>query len=205
MYDVILTDDQGREITEPGATGPIAVRLVTWRDPGLFQEYIGDPEKIRGAFRNELYFTGDKAAFDKDGYRWFVGRSDDVIKSSDYRVGPFEVESALVEHPAMMEAAVAGTPDPRRCQLVKACVILSNGSRSPRDQALELFQHTIDVLAKSKIPRIIEFVDKLPKTISGKIRRVALRETEARKKQAETVAPSEYFYHQFPELRSRFK
>jgi acetyl-CoA synthetase/4-hydroxybutyrate---CoA ligase (AMP-forming) len=205
MYDVILADDQGREITEPDVTGHIVVRLSDWRALGLFQEYIDDPEKTRGAFRDELYYTGDKASFDKDGYWWFVGRSDDVIKSSDYRVGPFEVESALVEHPAVMEAAVVGSPDPRRYQLVKAYVILAGGHAPSEALALALFRHTIDVLAKFKIPRIIEFVEELPKTISGKIRRVELRETEARKKQDAAEAPHEYFYHQFPELGSRPK
>ena len=203
MYDVILTDDDGREITEPDVTGHIVVRLSNWHALGLFHAYIDDPEKTRNAFRNDMYFTGDKASFDADGYWWFVGRSDDVIKSSDYRVGPFEVESALVEHPSVMEAAVVGSPDPQRYQLVKAYVILANGYDPSKALALELFQHTIDALAKFKIPRIIEFVEELPKTISGKIRRVELRETEEKKKQDKAVAAQEYFYHQFPELRSK--
>jgi acetyl-CoA synthetase/4-hydroxybutyrate---CoA ligase (AMP-forming) len=205
MYDVILTDDEGSEITEPDVTGHIVIRLSNWRALGLFHEYIDDPEKTRGAFINNMYFTGDKASFDKDGYWWFVGRSDDVIKSSDYRVGPFEVESALVEHPSVMEAAVVGSPDPNRYQLVKACVILAEGYAPSPALALELFQHTIDVLAKFKIPRIIEFVEELPKTISGKIRRVELRETEEKKVENAAVSPNEYFYHQFPELGSRKK
>jgi acetyl-CoA synthetase/4-hydroxybutyrate---CoA ligase (AMP-forming) len=205
MYDVILTDDDGREISAPDVTGHIVVRLSNWRALGLFHEYIDDTEKTRGAFVNNMYFTGDKAFFDKDGYWWFVGRSDDVIKSSDYRVGPFEVESALVEHPSVMEAAVVGSPDPNRYQLVKACVILAEGYSPSKALALELFQHTIDVLAKFKIPRIIEFVEELPKTISGKIRRVELRETEEKKKGDGAVSPNEYFYHQFPELSSRKK
>ena len=152
-----------------------------------------------------MYFTGDKASFDADGYWWFVGRSDDVIKSSDYRVGPFEVESALIEHPAVMEAAVVGSPDPTRYQLVKAYVILGQGYKPSRELALELFQHTINVLAKFKIPRIIEFVEELPKTISGKIRRIELRETEESKKKEDAALPNEYFYHQFPELSSKKK
>jgi len=180
------------------------VRLTDWRALGLFQEYIDNVEKTEEAFQNNLYFTGDKASFDADGYWWFVGRSDDVIKSSDYRVGPFEVESALIEHPAVMETAVVGAPDPKRYQLVKAFVILNEGHQPSRDLALELFKHTIDVLAKFKIPRIIEFVDELPKTISGKIRRIELRENEAGKKQQkEAILPNEYFYHQFPELSSK--
>lgn len=202
MYDVILADDEGREITEPDVTGHIVVRLDNWRAIGLFQEYIDNEAKTAEAFKHGLYFTGDKATFDEDGYWWFVGRSDDVIKSSDYRVGPFEVESALIEHPAVMETAVVGVPDPTRHQLVKAFVILAQGQSPSRELALELFKHTIDVLAKFKIPRIIEFVDELPKTISGKIRRVELRENEE-VKQDETT--NEFFYHQFPELSSKKK
>ena len=203
MYDVILADDEGNEITTPDEPGHIVVRLNNWRALGLFHEYIDDPEKTQAAFQNNLYFTGDKASFDKDGYWWFVGRSDDVIKSSDFRVGPFEVESALIEHASVMETAVVGIPDPKRHQLVKAFVILSEGHEPSRELALELFRHTIEVLAKFKIPRIIEFVNELPKTISGKIRRVELRENEEGKK-AEAVS-NEYFYHQFPELSSKKK
>jgi acetyl-CoA synthetase/4-hydroxybutyrate---CoA ligase (AMP-forming) len=205
MYDVILADDDGNEITQPDEPGHIVIRLSNWRALGLFHEYIDDPEKTQGAFKNNMYFTGDKASFDADGYWWFVGRSDDVIKSSDYRVGPFEVESALIEHPAVMEAAVVGSPDPKRYQLVKAYVILAGGYDPSKELALELFKHTIDVLAKFKIPRIIEFVEELPKTISGKIRRVELRETEENKKKEEAALPNEYFYHQFPELSSKKK
>ena len=202
MYDVILADDNGNEITEPDVTGHIVVRLSNWRAIGLFQEYIDNPEKTAEAFKHGLYFTGDKATFDKDGYWWFVGRSDDVIKSSDYRVGPFEVESALIEHHAVMDTAVVGVPDPKRHQLVKAFVILSRGNEPTRELALELFKHTIDVLAKFKIPRIIEFVDELPKTISGKIRRIELRENEENKTDGKA---NEFFYHQFPELSSKNK
>ncbi|WP_373500842.1 AMP-binding protein [Desulfococcus sp.] len=205
MYDVILTDDEGKEITTPDEPGHITIRLSKWRALGLFQEYIDDTAKTQAAFNNNLYFTGDKASFDADGYWWFIGRSDDVIKSSDFRVGPFEVESALIEHPAVMEAAVVGTPDPERYQLVKAYVILGQGYAPSRELALELFQHTINVLAKFKIPRIIQFVTELPKTISGKIRRVELREDEEKKKKEDASLPNEYFYHEFPELSSKKK
>jgi acetyl-CoA synthetase/4-hydroxybutyrate---CoA ligase (AMP-forming) len=205
MYDVILLNDEGKEITTPDEPGRIAVRLGKWRAIGLFHGYIGDPERTAAVFENNIYDTGDKAYIDKDGYWWFVGRSDDVIKSSDFRVGPFEVESALIEHPAVLEAAVVGSPDPNRYQLVKAYVILKQGRQPSKELALELFQHTIKVLAKFKIPRIIEFVDELPKTISGKIRRVQLRELEVKKKQEEAKEPNEYFYHQFPELGSKKK
>jgi acetyl-CoA synthetase/4-hydroxybutyrate---CoA ligase (AMP-forming) len=203
MYDIILTDDDGKEITVADEPGHITVRLSNWRALGLFHEYIDDPVKTEAAFQHNLYFTGDKASFDKDGYWWFVGRSDDVIKSSDYRVGPFEVESALIEHRAVVEAAVVGSPDPRRYQLVKAFVILAKNYKPSGELALELFKHAMSVLAKFKIPRIIEFVDELPKTISGKIRRVELRENEDERKKGQAVAPSrEYLYHQFPELGS---
>jgi len=205
MYDVILIDEEGRKITAVDEPGRIAVRLSNWRAAGLFQGYIGDPERTQAAFENNLYDTGDKAYFDKDGYWWFVGRSDDVIKSSDFRVGPFEVESALIEHPAVLEAGVVGSPDPSRYQLVKAYVVLKQGQKPSKELALELFQHTIKVLPKFKIPRIIEFIDDLPKTISGKIRRVQLRDQEVKKKQEEMKGPNEYLYQQFPELSPKKK
>ncbi|MFP4392901.1 MAG: acyl-CoA synthetase [Desulfohalobiaceae bacterium] len=204
MYDVTLADDSGQEITSSEETGHIVVRLDRWRAVGLFTEYIGNPEKMAQVFVDNFYYTGDRAYFDQDGYWWFVGRADDVIKSSDFRVGPFEVESSLVEHPAVAEAAVVGSPDPQRYQLVKAYVILSRGYEPSRDLALELFKHTVGILAKFKIPRIIEFVDELPKTISGKIRRIELREQETEKKEKQQgPGQQEYFYWDFPELSSK--
>jgi acetyl-CoA synthetase/4-hydroxybutyrate---CoA ligase (AMP-forming) len=204
MYDITLADDEGNEITQVDEVGHIVVRLDRWRAIGLFTEYIGNPEKMRDVFVDNYYYTGDRACFDKDGYWWFVGRADDVIKSSDFRVGPFEVESALVEHPAVAEAAVVGSPDPHRYQLVKAYVILSKDYEPSRDLALELFKHTINILAKFKIPRIIEFVPEVPKTISGKIRRIELREQEVKKKEENLDhGEFEYFYHDFPELSSK--
>ncbi|MBR9982602.1 MAG: AMP-binding protein [Desulfatitalea sp.] len=206
MYDITLADDAGKEITAPGETGHIVVRLDRWRAIGLFQEYIGDPGKMQQVFMENFYFTGDRAQFDEDGYWWFVGRADDVIKSSDYRVGPFEVESALIEHPAVAEAAVVGSPDPERYQLVKGYVILGQGYEPSRELALELFQHCINILAKFKIPRILEFVKEVPKTISGKIRRIELRDQEVKRKETgETRVSNEYFYGDFPELSSKGK
>lgn len=202
MYDVVLVDDEGKEITKPDDVGHITIRLKNWRPIGLFREYLGAPEKMADAFRGDYYYTGDRAYFDEKGYWWFVGRADDVIKSSDYRIGPFEVESALVEHPAVAEAAVVGSPDPQRWQLVKAFVILKPGYEPSRELALDLFKHCIKILAKFKIPRIIEFVPEVPKTISGKIRRIELREIEAQSKQKGERRPNEYFYHEFPELKS---
>ncbi len=206
MYDMVLLDDEGKEISTPDTPGHIAARLTKWRPIGLFSEYIGNPEKMASVFIDNYYYTGDRATFDSDGYWWFVGRADDVIKSSDYRVGPFEVESALVEHEAVGEAAVIGAPDPKRYQLVKAYIILNKGFEPSKELALELFQHSIDILAKFKIPRIIEFVTEVPKTISGKIRRIELRENEiARKDKGEGKQANEYFYWDFPELSSKKK
>ncbi len=206
MYDVVLVNDEGKEVNTPNEPGHIVVRLDRWRALGLFTEYIGSPEKMESVFVENYYYTGDRASFDQDGYWWFVGRADDVIKSSDYRVGPFEVESALVEHPSVGEAAVIGAPDPKRHQLVKAYVILNTGHEPSRELALELFQHTMGILAKFKIPRIIEFVSEVPKTISGKIRRIELRENEiSRKEEGHGPQTNEFFYWDFPELSSKVK
>ena len=155
-----------------------------------------------GSICRKFYYTGDKAFFDEKGYWWFVGRADDVIKTSDYRVGPFEVESALLEHPAVAEAAVVGSPDPIRYQLVKAFVVLKPGYEPSRELALELFKHSRKILARYKIPRIIEFVTDLPKTISGKIRRIELRQIEEEKKKKGERGEHEYFYDEFPELKA---
>lgn len=202
LYDVVILDDDGKEINKPDEVGHIAIRLDRWRAIGLFSQYIGNPEKMNEVFVGNYYYTGDRASFDERGYWWFVGRADDVIKSSDYRVGPFEVESALIEHPAVAEAAVVGSPDPQRWQLVKGYVILAPGYEPSRELALDLFKHCINLLAKFKIPRIIEFVPEVPKTISGKIRRVELREIEIKKKEGGEKGKNEYFYHEFPELKS---
>lgn len=206
MYDVALVDDEGKEITVPDEPGHIVVKLDKWRSIGLFTEYIGNPEKMAGVFIDNYYYTGDRASMDQDGYWWFVGRSDDVIKSADFRIGPFEVESALLEHSAVAESAIVGVPDEKRHQLVKAFVILKANEEPSRELALELFQHTINILAKFKIPRIIEFVSEVPKTLSGKIRRVELREQEVKRQSSETTDQKhEYFYWDFPELRSKKK
>ena len=204
MYDVVLLDSSGRPVTTPGQAGHIAVRLDRWRPIGLFVGYIDDLEKTRGVFGENYYYTGDRASFDKDGYWWFVGRADDVIRSSDYRIGPFDVENVLVEHPAVGEAAVVGAPDPKRYQIVKAYIILNKGYEPSWELALEVFRHTTENLARFKIPRIIEFVSELPKTISGKIRRGDLKESEESRRRTD-VGPrnNEFFYWDFPELGSR--
>jgi len=140
------------------------------------REYWRDPDATSAAVRAGWYFTGDRAVRDEDGYLWFVGRNDDVIISASYRIGPFEVESALVEHPAVMESAVVAKPDPDRTNIVKAFVVLAPGHAPSAALVAELQEHCKRVTAPYKYPREIEFVDDLPKTISGKIRRVELRD-----------------------------
>jgi acyl-coenzyme A synthetase/AMP-(fatty) acid ligase len=193
LYDVRVVDGNGVE-AEPGNEGNIAVRL-TPRPPGLFAGYLGaSPEVTAKAFHGEWYFTGDRAYRDTDGRFWFVGRADDVIKSSDYRIGPFEVESALVEHPAVAEAAVIGSPDPIRGALVKAFVTLKPGQKPSLELARDIFLFSRTKLTPYKIPRIIEFCPDLPKTISGKIRRIDLRETETEARKRGERHPNEFFY-----------
>ncbi len=172
-YDVDVVDDFGGPVPV-GEVGNIAVRTEP-RPLGLFREYVGDPAATALVFRDGWYFTGDKAAKDEDGYFWFEGRSDDVITSSAYRIGPFEVESALVEHPAVVEAAVVGRPDPERTERVTAFVILADGYAGSPELATELADHVKTVTAPYKYPREVHFVDALPKTVSGKIRRSELR------------------------------
>jgi acetyl-CoA synthetase/medium-chain acyl-CoA synthetase len=176
-FDVDAIGDDG-EVLPPGKEGDIAVRVRPERPVGLFREYWKDPEATSRAFRGDWYLTGDRAYRDEDGYLWFVGRADDVIISAAYRIGPFEVESALVEHPAVVEAAVVGKPDVQRGQIVKAFCTLAPGYEPSEDLARELQEHVKRVTAPYKYPREIEFVTELPKTISGKIRRVELRARE---------------------------
>jgi acyl-coenzyme A synthetase/AMP-(fatty) acid ligase len=176
-FDVCVVDEDGK-VLGAGEEGHVAVRVSPERPVGLFREYWKDPEATAGAFRGDWYYTGDRAHVDEDGYFWFVGRADDVIISSAYRIGPFEVESALVEHAAVAEAAVVGKPDPERGQIVKAFVILTPGHTASEGLVGELQDHCKRVTAPFKYPREIEFVAELPKTISGKIRRVELRERE---------------------------
>ena len=146
--------------------------------PSLFVGYWDAPGETAAVFRGEWYVTGDRATRDADGYLWFTGRADDVILSAAYRIGPFEVESALLEHPAVAESAVVGKPDPERGQIVKAFVVLRPGAEAGDELAAELQAHCKRVTAPYKYPREIEFVDSLPKTRSGKIRRVELRQLE---------------------------
>ena len=193
LYDVRVVDEHGVE-ARPEKEGNIAVHLPS-HPPGLFVGYLGaSPEVNAKAFRGEWYFTGDRAYRDADGRFWFVGRADDVIKSSDYRIGPFEVESALTEHPAVAEAAVIGSPDPIRGALVKAFVILKPGQVPSPELARDIFLFCRTRLAHYKIPRILEFCPELPKTISGKIRRTELRSTETETRKRKEHLPNEFLY-----------
>jgi acetyl-CoA synthetase/medium-chain acyl-CoA synthetase len=173
---VRVIGDDGAELPA-GEVGDLALH---GQPPSLFLEYWKSPEETAACRRGEWYVTGDRARRDEDGYLWFVGRADDVIISAGYRIGPFEVESALVEHPDVVEAAAVAAPDPDRGSIVKAFVVLRAGT--PRSDALvtRLQEHVKRVTAPYKYPRAIEFVDALPKTVSGKIRRVELRERERR-------------------------
>ncbi len=171
-HDIAVIDDDGH-VCAPGVEGDIA---LIGRPPTLFSGYWNAPDETEAVFRDAWYVTGDRATRDEDGYLWFVGRSDDVILSAAYRIGPFEVESALLEHPAVAESAVVGVPDPDRGQVVKAFVVLRDGSEAGPDLAVELQDHVKSITAPYKYPRAIEFVDELPKTASGKIRRSELRE-----------------------------
>lgn len=173
-WDVDVVDDDGGEV-EAGEVGNVVVVHDGRPHVGLFPGYHGDAEATAKVFRGPYYFTGDKAAKDEDGYFWFEGRGDDVITSSAYRIGPFEVESALIEHPAVMEAAVVGRPDPDRTEIVVGiCVLAARYSASP-ELAREIQDFVKKQTAPYKYPREIHFVDELPKTVSGKIRRVELR------------------------------
>ena len=177
MYDIDLVDDNDEPV-EDGAHGEIVVRLRMGCKPlGLFKEYLHDEGLTEDAMHDGLYHTGDVAWRDEDGYYWFVGRKDDVIKSSGYRIGPFEVESALMTHPAVVECAITGVPDEVRGQLVKATIVLSDEYKDKvgPDLVMEIQSHVKRVTAPYKYPRVVEFVDELPKTISGKIRRAVIR------------------------------
>ncbi len=173
-WQIDLVDEEGRACA-PGEEGQIVVRTESGRPVGMSEGYHADEELTQRAWRDGVYYTGDVAWRDEDGYYWFVGRTDDVIKSSGYRIGPFEVESALMEHPAVLECAVTGEPDPDRGAIVKATVVLAAGNQPSDVLAKELQEHVKRVTAPYKYPRKIEFVTELPKTISGKIRRVEIR------------------------------
>ena len=177
-HDLRVIGEDGGELA-PGEVGDLALR---GHPPSLFREYWKNPEETAACRRGEWYVTGDRGRRDEDGYLWFVGRADDVIISAGYRIGPFEVESALLEHPAVVESAVVASPDRVRGEIVKAFVVLRPGHTPGDDLVRALQEHAKHVTAPYKYPREIEFVESLPKTVSGKIRRVELRELERRRK-----------------------
>jgi acetyl-CoA synthetase len=196
LYDIVIADEDGLE--QPlFEEGNICIRMDARRKNGVFEEYLGEPERKAKVFKHGLYYTGDKAYKDEEGYIWFVGRDDDVIKASDFRIGPFEVESVLIEHEAVVEAAVVASPHALRGFAVKAFVLLHPSSAGDQAVAEALFAHCEQNLAPYKIPRIIEFVETLPKTISGKIRRVELRANEAQSKSRGEVRAKEFFHQKY--------
>lgn len=177
LFDVDVVDEEGKSC-KWGEPGEIVVRTDKGVNPGMFLGYYMDEELTKRVWHDGMYHTGDVAWRDEEGYYWYVGRTDDVIKSSGYRIGPFEVESALMEHPAVLETAITGVPHPDRGQIVKATIVLAKGYEPSEALKKELQEHVKHVTAPYKYPREIEFVKELPKTISGKIRRVELREKD---------------------------
>lgn len=180
-WDIKLLDESGRVVPD-GTVGEICISLENGRPIGLFQKYHKDEKRTAQVFRDGYYHTGDVAYRDADGYYWFVGRNDDLIKSSGYRISPFEVESVLLEHPAVREVAVTGVPDPSRGQAVKATIVLNKYFQGTDVLIRQLQDHVRNRTATYKYPRIIEFVDSLPMTISGKIRRALIRTLDSAKK-----------------------
>lgn len=176
LYDVEIQRDDGSRC-KTGETGEICIRMEP-RPAGIMMEYYRDPEKTANAIYDGWYHTGDTAWVDEDGYFWYVGRNDDVIKSSGYRIGPFEIESELLEHEAVRECAVTGVPDPVRGFAVKATVVLADGFKGSEELTRELQAWVKHRTAPYKYPRIVEYVDALPKTVNGKIRRVAIRQKD---------------------------
>jgi medium-chain acyl-CoA synthetase len=176
-FQVGVVGEDGNELPA-GREGDLAVKVKPQRPVGLFKEYWKDPDRTHSVYRGDWYITGDRAMKDEDGYFWFVGRADDVILASGYRIGPFEVESALIEHPAVAESAVVSSPDEVRGEVVKAFVVLAPGYKASDELVKELQDHVKKVTAPYKYPRKVQFVDSLPKTISGKIRRIELRDRE---------------------------
>jgi acetyl-CoA synthetase len=176
-YDITIVDEEGNPC-EAGNEGEIVIKTSGSKPVGMFNGYYRDDKLTGPVWTKGVYRTGDMAWSDEDGYFWFVGRADDVIKSSGYRIGPFEVESALMEHPAVLECAITAVPDPDRGQIVKATIVPSKNYQPSEELAKELQEHVKRVTAPYKYPRVVEFVTELPKTISGKIRRVQIREED---------------------------
>lgn len=179
-YDIEIVRPDGTKCN-PNENGSIIVKIDKGHPFGLFSGYYKNEEGTKKAFENGVYNTGDVAYYDEDGYFWFIGRNDDVIKSSGYRVSPFEVESVMLLHPAVLECAVTGVPDEKRGQSIKATIVLNKGYEASKQLQLDILDFMKQKTAAYKHPRIIEFVDELPKTISGKIRRVEIREKDQEK------------------------
>lgn len=196
LYNIVIADDEGN-IVPDCEEGNICVVHDENTIDGIFKTYLIQKDKMSKVFKHGLYYTGDKAYKDEEGYVWFVGRDDDVIKASDFRVGPFEVESVLLEHDAIIEAAVVASPHDLRSNAVKAFVILAPEHEASEVLASDIFRFTENHLARYKIPRIIQFVETLPKTISGKIRRVELRNQEAVDKKNKVKIANEYFHEKY--------
>ncbi len=184
LYNIGIVDNAGKPVAV-GETGEIVVYAERGKDLALFKEYYRNPEETDKAWRFGMYHTGDTAYMDEDGYYWYVGRTDDLIKASGYRIGPFEIESILMEHPAVLECAITAADDPIRGKVVKATIVLTKEYKDKAGDALvkELQNYVKRSTAPYKYPRRVEFVDELPKTVSGKIRRVEIRENDAKKNQ----------------------
>ncbi len=180
QYKIKLINAEG-QLAETGEEGEICVDISEGAPVGLFRGYYNNEAATNAVMHDGLYHTGDTAWRDEDGYYWFVGRTDDLIKSSGYRIGPFEIESVLMEHPAVLECAVTGAPDPDRGQVVKATIVLAKGYTASDELKVEIQKFVKHLTAPYKYPRIVEFVDELPKTISGKIRRTELRKQDENK------------------------
>jgi acetyl-CoA synthetase len=179
-YDVDLVDNDGNTVPA-GTVGEIVLRTPNGKKPvGMFSNYYKNPERTKSVWYNDIYHTGDTAWVDEDGYYWYVGRNDDIIKSSGYRIGPFEIESVLMEHPSVLECAITGVPDPVRGQVIKATIVLARGYTASEELKKELQDYVKNQTAPYKYPRVVEFVAELPKTISGKVRRVQIRGDEAK-------------------------
>jgi acetyl-CoA synthetase len=176
-YNILLMDKHGK-ICDVGEEGELVIKTKDGKPPGLFGGYYKDQKKTDEAWHDGYYHTGDTGWMDEDGYMWFVGRNDDIIKSSGYRIGPFEVESAVISHPSVLECAITGVPDHVRGQIVKATVVLAKGYEPSEILKKDIQNHVKNVTAPYKYPRVVEFVDELPKTISGKIRRIEIREKD---------------------------
>ena len=177
LYDIDLVDKDGKSVPA-GVVGEIVVKGEYTNTPGLFRGYYNNEEATKLVWYDGMYHTGDTAKRDEDGYYWYVGRNDDVIKSSGYRIGPFEIESVLVTHPAVLECAGRGGPHARRGEVVKATRVLADGYEPTEELKADIQNHVKKNTAPYKYPRVVEFVKELPKTISGKIRRVEIREND---------------------------